>query len=491
MPRVKSAPTADAPQVIINTVPQQQTEEKPPAKEKPNFWALIKQMPAADWNHHTIYLYRLKPVVGMKSKERYLDVFAQPFTPEDVKQKFGGEEFRAMLVGKNGQIIANEEFAVEAPAKYDAAREIPLGNVGAPTNGGGPGDAVTKKVVDQFLDERRSENDLFINAHNKTLELVTDGYKQVAQAAAEASASRPNGKTDDNDLVKVLLLKLLDRNPMKDLMESLALARELGLIPKTAEAANPVSVLGQVKEVLGLVKELGGEMGGGRGRAASITETIMEHAPGLIEKGVDALGKYAEIKAQENENLKIRANAATRIAAINRGAQPPAAQSDIPQAMPGGAPRAASAVGAGIAAGASAGANAGAGGLDLEPVAGGPIYPAVDPAQHVAQVTPMPRTEADANDFLFTFFKARVVQLIAEGERTGAEIVDFAEDYDPRIYEMLDNTDAAGLRGFFASDPILRPAMALPQFETRFAEICAALEYAGPMPIDAGPAKPN
>src|SRR5208282_1711058 len=92
------------------------------------------------------------------------------------------------------------------------------------------GDAVTKKVVDQFLDERKSENDMFADAHRKSLDILADGYTKGLEAAS--SAAKPNGATSDDSLIKVLLMKLLDRNPMKEMMEALAMAKQLGLIPE-------------------------------------------------------------------------------------------------------------------------------------------------------------------------------------------------------------------------------------------------------------------
>lgn len=485
MPRVARTNAPETPQVVINTGSPAATTapaEPQPEKTTPELWSYVNSLTPDDWKRHAIYLYRTKPVVGMKSKESYLDVFSAPFTIEDVKAKFGGEEFTVKCVrNDNGKwrYVCVATFSIEAAPKYDTTREAPMGqNVGAPTSAGAAGDAVTKKVVDQFLDERRQENDMFQDAHRKTLELVTDGYKQVAAAAAESSAGKPNGQTNDGDLVKVLLLKLLDRNPMKEMMEALAMARELGLIPAAGAAGpNALGVLGQVKEVLGLVKELGGEMGGGaRGRAATITETIMEHAPTLIEKGVDALGKLAEIKAQDNKNLEIRANAATRIAQINRSAQPqaqppypesPIAVPGAPQPMPPTPP-------------AAGGGNGGTGGLDLEPVAGAPAYTAPPP------FIPSQANEAEAERFLFTWISARVVQMVAAGAE-GGDVIDFVENCDPRITDRLLNTTPEGLRLFFAADPTLSTAMKLPRWEAFFAEACADLyesEAAGPVKVN-------
>jgi hypothetical protein len=456
MPKVRNAPAVDTPQVVINTTLPPQAEETPEKKEKPNFWNYIAQLSPAEWNHHTIYLYRTKPLTGMKAKERYLDVFAQPFTVDDIRKRFGGEEFRAMLVREN-KIVANEEFAIEAPPKYDMTREVPLGNTAAQT---AASDAVTQKVVDQFLGERRGENDMFGEAHRKSLDILADGYRQAVAAVAEAP--KPNGGTNSDDLFKALILKMLDRNPMKEMMEALAFAREMGLIPKAGEAVSSVTALSQLKDVVSIVKDLGGEMGmGGGRRSGGIAEVIMDKAPELIEKGVEALGKYAEIKQRDNEALQIKANAATSIAAINRGAPPPA-QPQIPTAMPSGIPQPQITP---VAPSINSGRNAGAGGLDLEPIA--PGAPPVGTGITAEEVV-------HAENILYNFLRGRVVQLIALG-RDGAEVVEFVENYDENTFKLLENANPEALEKFFSEDPILRTAMALPRWPQFFAEACADL----------------
>jgi hypothetical protein len=460
MPRVTKAaaePVA-SPSVVTTTVTLPPKDEKT-AAEKPrlDFWSQIAASSPQDWgSRQVVYLYRTRPVVGMSTREKYLDVLSKPFTIEDIRARFGGEEFKAMLI-RDGKCVQTEVFAIEAAPKFDP-RETP----GSGAAQAGALERVMEKLIDREREASEGEN-LTNKAAEQAIDLVTKGYETVLTKTASHGSS--NGQSNDNDLVKVLLLKLLDRNPMKEMLEGIQAAQAMGLIPKAGEATSPVSVLGQVKEVLGLVKELGGEFGGPRRGGGGIAEVIMDKAPDLLEKVVEGLGKYSEVKARENEALQIKANAATRIAAINRGAQAPA-QPEIPQAMPGGAPRAAMAANPGLGIGETSGANGGAGSLDLEPV--GTMSAATSPTR---PFNPQTGTVPEAEAFLFNYFKSRVVQLIAEGAN-GEDMVQFAQDFDPRIFTVLESADAEGLRKFFAEDPILRSALALPRWAEFFAEAC-------------------
>ena len=337
MPKVTKAGTleapasAAAPATVTTTVEFPEKPAAPKEKEKIEFWSYIAGLSPQDWKRHIVYLYRTKPTVGMGAQGKYLEKFTEAFTVDDIRARFGGEEFRALLQ-RDRTLLITETFAIEAAPKFDARENPPNGAAQA-----GALERVMEKLIDR--DREAAEGDSLTNkAAEQAIDLVTKGYETVL---AKTGGSASSGGGDGQLLTTIRALKELGligapapRSMTSELVEVLKVAKELGIF------GQPQNQLASLKDTLSVIKDLAGDigMGGGRGRGGW-AEVIADRAPDLIEKGVEALGKYAEIKARDNEALQIKANAATRIAAINRGGQVAASQPEIPVAMPGGAPR--------------------------------------------------------------------------------------------------------------------------------------------------------
>lgn len=483
MPKVMKAGTLEAPAAtgapatVTTTVEFPEKHAAPKEKEKIEFWSYIAGLSPQDWKRHIVYLYRTKPTVGMGAQGKYLEKFTEAFTVDDIRTRFGGEEFRALLQ-RDRTLLVSETFAIEAAPKFDARENPPNGAAQA---------GALERVMEKLIDREREagEGDSLTNkAAEQAIDLVTKGYETVL-AKTGSTASGNGGEAQLLNTIRVLKdLGLIGapapRSMAAEFGDFLKMAKELGIV------GQPQNQLSSLKDTLSVIKDLAGDMGiGGGGRRGGWAEVLAERAPDFIEKGVEAIGKYADIKAEETKQLQIRARAAQNIAAINRGAQPPE-QPEIPTAMPGGIPPTA-APPAGIAATANAGGNAGAGGLDLEPIGTAHIPVASFSRAPVSTgaFNPQTATESEAEGFLFTFFKARVVQLIAD-ETPGEDVVQFAQDFDPRIYAMLEAGTPESLRQFFSADPILSAATKLPRWEAFFAEACNDLYGA-----TTGAVKPN
>lgn len=453
------------PSVVINTAAPPETKLETAPKPKTDFFTQLRELSPQDWTRHMVYLYRTKPLVGMKVKEKYLDVFAQPFTIEEVKAKYGGEEFKVMLT-RDGKMTATEEFAIEAPPKYDMIRENPMGGNGqAPSSAAAAGEEVTRKITDQFLEERRGENEMLTEAHRKSLEIVADGFRTVQ---ANAPAPSANGNGNIIDTIRVLKeLGLVGqpaaapRSLVAELGELLTLAKSLGINLGGGG-------LGGFKEQLDMVRTIAETMnlgGGSRRGGGDWVSTLIDHGPDLLGKGVEALGKYTEIQAKNNEALRIKAQTATAIAEINRqraaAGVPPIVASEEPAmaSVTSGPP---TAPGEGSVRQSDTPPHP-AGGLHVVPIATDGV------AAPPAAFTPTQQQELE-----IAVLKNKVVQMISRG-LPGPTVIAWVYDAEPMIITYLESLDEAGLSQFFAQDAILQHALTLPQWEKWFAEACQDL----------------
>lgn len=452
MPRVKEA----AASVVINTGAQPEIKADTPPKPKIDFWEEVRPGAKQDWSRRIVYLYRTKPVTGMKVKEKYLDVFAQPFTVENVKTKYGGEEFKAILV-QDGKIIATEEFSIEAPPIYDATRENPMGPNGQPA-ASVAGEEVTRKITDQFLEERRSENEMLTDAHKRSLDIVTDGFKQV-----QAQAVRTESGGDSNIINTIRVLKELGLvgqpppNPMATMVEMMKFAKEMGFM-------GGGNALTGLKEQIELVKTLADAVGsGGGGGKTDIWGTLVSKAPEIIDGLGNIVGKVKDVQSEATRQLDIKARTATQIAQINAQR---AAQGQPPLPAESVAPAAEN--------------------VSAAPHPAGTLHTvSVDQASAAAHA-PANGSAGISNDqqeqVLANFLKHRVVEMISKYQDpdgaldpaayTAADVLTWVEDFDPRIVEFLSTLGPGGFEQFFTNDPILNAAVALPQWPKWFSEAC-------------------
>src|SRR5690348_3921919 len=291
MPRAASV--SEAPSVVINqNAPVVENIEEKAKKPKLDFWPYIASLSPNDWRDTIVYLYRDKPVVGFKQKETYLDVLSAPFTIEDIKQRFGGEEFHAMLV-KNGKVLHTEHFAIEASPKFDAAREIP------------GTDATNAALVDRLLDklDEREDNpasSLLTTAMTKSQDMMAQAFETALAKVAGASAG------GGSDLIKTIqVLKELDLIGQREnsMVETIRTLKELGLIG--GAQTNQIEMF---RSMLGVMKELSGELnenshpGNWKTR---LVDKAVEAAPTLIGQVSSMFDKQAAIERERTQRAQM------------------------------------------------------------------------------------------------------------------------------------------------------------------------------------------
>lgn len=415
MPRATSAPTPETPSVVINqSIPPRDAATEAPKRERIEFWPYIASLSPADWRRHEVYLYRMKPVVGQKQREKYLDIYNQKFTIEDIKTRFGGEEFRAMLL-RDGKNILTEEFAVEAAPKYDLAREIP----GTDTSQA----ATIEKLVDRLTD---NNGDGTAAAVDRSISIMGDAF----DAAAKRLATSPNGGNLLETIRTLKELGLISPPPQNSTLETVKVLKELGVIGAPHPASPAESSIGIFREMLAMVKEFAGEVGGGkRDWKAELVDKGIEKIPEVL-RGISTMG---DKQIQLENARRARIAEAGRAAAIARGENPPAAATVATAAAP----------------------------TEPAPVAAGAP----------SELPTIPLEE---------IFYRRIVEMAFEGE-PGGVIMDFLYGADRAAYSYMLDLNGEQIKAMLGQHPTLSKILAYPQLEELLAQI---VEYSGEVKAD-------
>lgn len=423
MPKA-SAVSQDNPSVVINqTVPARETQDDKPRSAKIDFWPYIASLSPADWKRHEIYLYRTKPVVGHKEREKYLDIYTSKFTIDDIKNRFGGEEFRAMLL-RDGKNVCTEEFAIEAVPKFDLAREIP---------GTDNTNAVTIDKLVTKLTERENEPDVSGEAVQRSVAIMGDAFEAAAQRLA-TTGGNGNGTASLLEAIKLLKEFGLIGQPQKNsILETIQVLKELGIVGAPAAQVN---VMQQVDAVLGVAEKLR-DFGGGGGKTdwkALLAEKVSEHFPEIIN-GIKGIG---DSRVQLENARRARVEAVERATIAAQGGQPAAAN---PTAAQGVIPSA--------------------------------HAPVIAPLSTVAAQPPT----GQGGDLPTVTFEqlgfARIVEMVYRGE-DGGSVMDFLYGLDPRAYDYLLDCDAAGIRAILSADPVLARILEYPHIDEFLGQV---LEY--------------
>jgi hypothetical protein len=67
------------------------------------FWERVREIRAEDWGpRYTVYLYRIEPVIDrlVSANQKYLRIYSEAITEEQIMAEFGSGKYRAMLVCK-------------------------------------------------------------------------------------------------------------------------------------------------------------------------------------------------------------------------------------------------------------------------------------------------------------------------------------------------------------------------------------------------------
>jgi hypothetical protein len=399
-----------------------------------DFWEKMEQCFKTEPAEHSVYLYRTQPRSRINGSGGYLAILTESFTEEDLKKRWGGYQFRAML-NRGRKCVCATSIEIEAPPKLDEQRELNFVTRPGDHNGGGNG-AGTDTPTAQLVELIKGQLDSTNPAHKEALKIVTDA---AAKANEMLLAQMPKQPTSIEMMTQLATLQKM-MNPGNDDTTKLLLAK---VIDK-AFATPADNSANSFDAMLKMYERISGLFGGGGGAPArpSIGERIVEALPSLVDKAIPLMDRYLKI----TENNRAIAEYRMRV-----GGQP------MPAAQP--APRPAIPVGASTA-----------------PAVQPTQAPGASPLQTVplsASTEPAPAGTDQLAGELEQFLTYRIVTMIRDGFR-GDQVYNFISGANPMFAAMLANANEVQIREFLASNPILKEALALPEFDQFLSEL---LEY--------------
>jgi hypothetical protein len=423
--------------VIINPLPAtpQGTTVETTTEPKKDFWEAQQILNAPEGRDYCIYLYRLQP--AMLGHKGYIAKFSQPVTMEEIKESFGGYEYRISL-HKGSKWICQDVFSVSAPPKaIGTADPAMFAGMSPNPNTGAEATAQVSQVlafVNERLDKERRDkaND---PAYLASLDLVRESAKQ-AITAAYSQTRNPAAESMQNQMMQMMMTQMGQVTS--------------ALLTRSLERPERGSVSG-IRELLDLLPLLGVKIGGGGGRVDPLTDigrSLISAAPQILEAGAVFMDKYRQIAAERTRQAELQFNAI----AIQRGQQPVTVSvREVPgQAAPPPKP---------AAAARPDGFNV----VDFPSVSVGPQPAAAAPA---AAATTAAGFDGD-------LVKRRIVELIHRG-MSGDALMAFISGVNEDFAKTMKVCSEEQIRGFFAGDAILSQALTSPNFDQCLSE---AIEY--------------
>lgn len=424
----KASPVVEKPSVVINqNVTSPEPTEEREKRQKINFWEYISSLSPSDWKRHVVYLYRTRPIVGQKQSEKYLDKYTSKFTIEDIKNRFGGEEFRVMLL-RDDKAILTEDFAVEAAPKFDMAREIP----GTDTMQA----QLVDKLIGKLTDEKNDRSSTTDDAMGKSIDMISNAFETALQKIA--------GSGGGNDLIKTIqVLKELGLigKQENNIVETIRVLKELGLVNNPQQ---PVNQLETFKSMLGVVKELTTELSSDaspKSWKSHLVDKVVEAAPAVIDRIGGILDKQSSIERERTARANMMIQARTGMPVAPAPAHLPQTQPNIPPQPTGTHPA-----------------------TTTEPMRTVPLDRTAAPAD----VTTSP--SSPSGEPTQEWISRRVVNAIKNGQ-SGESVVDFLDCINPQICQFFTSLTAAQIKAQFAADAILREATQLSNFDSWVEEV--------------------
>jgi len=440
MPAAKRTAASESPVQINVNAPTpaavaETLEEKPPLE--PNwFFDKLGAIPPSDWsNLYLLEIFRLEPKLpSVPGSKGFLDVFTEPVSKAQIKQRYGGGKFRLVLL-KNNKYVTSHDFDIEGEPIYARGREV------APDNGSSALEGRLLDMLQTNLKEmkeelrRREANGSPDPAFQKSIDMMSTTYQQLLSASA--------GKAE---------------NPTALLRELVSTAKDMGLFPgngaanssnpfldKLLEAAIPLligalkpkSLADQVAEYEAMDKIFGGR-GGARDWKGVLADKVGDALPDLL----NTIGN----------------NARRRVPAAALRPNPQPTQTMRPSVQPNVTPMRPQATPTPTAPPPAAGLRIVSPESGETPNGGreNPPPSSANAPEVTTHVSPeiLPTEE----EIYFAGIKRRIVQCVQNGDE-GALIVDFLEVAWPQMVNYLEALDAEKLTGFLAQDPILAEAV--------------------------------
>ena len=419
MPRAVASKAAGA-TITINAgapEPAQDVVEKP-QQPKMSFWERLARISAAEWGRdYVIYLYRESPKVRMAGQGGYLCKLAQPFSPEDVKARYGGGTFKAML-NKGQNLIDTEVFEVEGIPIFDITRENPNGAGGAGIAAPSASESQVLKIVEEQMRAMREEisrmrdrGEQVNPAQERALDVLTTAYKR----GLEVNVAQPPDPMKSLDSAVALIERIRPAAPTAGggILETISVLKELGVFQKPKTLAEQLAELASLRELMG-------DAGGG-GKT-----TWLDLARDAVPRVLDTLSAAAA-----NQQIQQR----PRPVPPQRAATPqPAQQQQLP-AQPSAAPSSS--------------------GLRMVPV---------DETGEIHEPQPV---NVAAEEPFSVVMRKKIVETVHFGEdaeNDATDIVNFLQIAWPEGARYLETLSEDQITNFFAMDPILVVATQEPRW---------------------------
>lgn len=451
MPRSATVAPAAPPKVNVSVdMPSTQPAEPPEKEEKSPtwYWDTLQEIPKEAWgNIYDVMGFRLDPQAGRQAGAKgFLFQVFEPITLNWIKQNYGGGRFRCILQ-KNSKFFKSHEFEVDGAPKYDLTREVPHGPVNG--NNGNSAAEFQKEfisVLREELSRSREQNQGTTQGTDKVVEMLTNASEKAMEIVTKQTPQATSGVSQVRELVSALKeMGILGAQPQAGgggVVETIKVLKELGLI-----GGDP---MGQVTMFLTIFEKLDALRGGGGDGGGRAKDWRAMLAEGAVQKAPEILKEVREI-VQENRHTaterRAAAEAIREVEQIRRGA--PVTPATVAPAAPP-APTAAP-----------------SGPLRTVPIDRSDVNKSVhsEPAASTIVDTPpaapgMSQTESDA---VANFMERRIVEMV-EDERDAEDVVDFIEEIDPTMNNMLAQFSAEIVTTFLAGRVIIGKATKHPRW---------------------------
>src|SRR5579864_4434860 len=447
LPKSVAVAPAQPPKVDVSVSMPQNTPTEPAEREEKSpmwFWDMLQAIPREQWgNVYSVMAWREEPKVpGVPGAKGFLFEAFEPISLSYFKERYGGGKFKAVLQ-KNSKFQTTHIFDIEGAPKYDLSREMPHAHT-APANGAGD-NALLKQFVDVLREElarSREANSAPNPATDEAISLVS----RASEKAMDIVANRANNGGGTGNSTQQL-------SELVNIVKGIMPAQTGGGIADTLLKAlvdkllTPVDPLAQVTSFLTIFEKIDAirGTGGGEGKPKDWRAMLAE---GIVQKGPEILKEIRETVVVNRDTAAERRAAAEAIRDVETirrgGAVPP-----TPAAPANGANRSAAAQ------------HVPAGPLRTVPI--DRTQPQAVAPQQVETPPAAPGMNATETEAVGKFMEQRIVQMVEDG-RDAEDVVDFIEEIDPSMNDMLAQFSAEMETTFLAGRAIIGRATQLPNW---------------------------
>jgi hypothetical protein len=284
---------------VAQTAPSRKEEVRQELQEY-QFWEKLQKMSAKDWEHSIAYVYRHKGEYKEEGKPwdkpprgaGYLEKFTQPFTIEDIRERFGGGDYWCIVNYDQGSVFSGSFRIIGQPK---AESQLVIGQAAS-------GDQKTEfliTLVKDSLAEIKAERTKPDEAIARVMEVMTKANDATIQMLVKQLPEKVDPMVQLTNLLgalqQVKTLQAPSAPPASEdggLMKSLEFADRLGLLKKANE--DPLGNVGKLVEGL---KALGifPSVGGGSGRDdwkvafANVAPDLLRSVEGIVRNVVQGI----------------------------------------------------------------------------------------------------------------------------------------------------------------------------------------------------------